>query len=303
MRQIQQSELYEQLVIAIEAQDLKEVTKLIQDKKVDVNSVDEEECTLLHKAAIKRCPKIVEALIEKGADVNKVDKNGRTFLHYVIDNGHREVCQTILIHIAKLEAIDSYISKENLQLINISEERNNNYLQYLRNCKKEVQVIKERNESLYNLLRENEVKKMLGIWEKNENVRNEFDNEESLKKQYPEYAHILINKANAVKKEIFLHNYKPLIDVLSKNYECNLKKMTFYDINQFFGRYENDIIVELAGIEKPLIEFVDLKNLGKREVPKLELYAFVQSIKNKGIDSNLECSNTEQLQELHRTFN
>lgn len=98
-------------------------------------------------------------------------------------------------HIAKLEAIDPYISKENLQFINASEERNNNYLQHLRNCKKEVQMIKERNESLYNFLRENDVNKMLGIWEKNENVRNEFDNEESLKKLYPEYAHILINKA------------------------------------------------------------------------------------------------------------
>ncbi|WP_265015189.1 hypothetical protein [Wolbachia endosymbiont (group B) of Camptogramma bilineatum] len=52
---------------------------------------------------------------------------------------------------------------------------------------------------------------MVDIWEKNENVRNEFDNEKGLKGKYPEYADILINKANKVKKEIFLHNQKPLI--------------------------------------------------------------------------------------------
>lgn len=55
-------------------------------------------------------------------------------------------------------------------------------------------------------MRESDVNKMVDIWEKNENVRNEFDNEKGLKGKYPEYADILINKANKVKKEIFLHN-------------------------------------------------------------------------------------------------
>lgn len=70
--------------------------------------------------------------------------------------------------------------------------------------------------SLYDFLKGSNVNELVSIWEKNEDVCNNFYNQESLKEQYPEYAHILINKANKAKKEIFQHNHKPLIRVLSK---------------------------------------------------------------------------------------
>ncbi|WP_264954023.1 MULTISPECIES: ankyrin repeat domain-containing protein [unclassified Wolbachia] len=184
---------------------LKIVQALLKNK-ADVNVTDNYGNTPLHKAIfrghldtvktafIDRL-EIVEALLENGADINITDKHDYAPLFLAHRWKHEVIVNSIVKHIAKLEAIDSYVSKDNLQFINASEEMNNNYLQHLRNCKKEVQMIKERNGSLYNFLRENDVNKMLGIWKKNENVRNEFDNEESLKKLYPEYAHILINKA------------------------------------------------------------------------------------------------------------
>ncbi|WP_264336644.1 ankyrin repeat domain-containing protein [Wolbachia endosymbiont (group B) of Chorthippus brunneus] len=186
------------------------IVQALLKTEADVNVTDNYGNTPLHKAIfrghldtvktafIDRL-EIVEALLENGADINITDKHDDTSLFLAHRWKHEVIVNSIVKHIAKLKAIDSYVSKDNLQFINASEERNNNYLQHLRNCKKEVQMIKERNEPLYNFLRENDVNKMLGIWEKNENVRNEFDNEESLKKQYPEYAHILINKAKGAR--------------------------------------------------------------------------------------------------------
>ncbi|WP_264686114.1 MULTISPECIES: ankyrin repeat domain-containing protein [unclassified Wolbachia] len=218
--------------------------KVLIEAGADINAKDKNERTPLHIAAVKGYTEIVKVLIDLGADINAKDKNKKTPLHRATEIGFTDICEVILNHIARLEVAGLYVSEENLQkkneFITTSTERYNNYLQHLKNCEEEVKKIKERNKSLYDFLRENDVNKMAGIWEQNENVRNEFDNEENLKKLYPEYAHILINKADEVKKEIFLHNNKPLVDFLSTHYRYDFQKAKFFGMERFFEVHKND---------------------------------------------------------------
>ncbi|MGL9717345.1 MAG: hypothetical protein ACR5K9_01345 [Wolbachia sp.] len=128
-------------------------------------------------------------------------------------------------------------------------------------------------------------------------------NQENLQKQYPEYAHILINKANEVEREIFLHNHKPLIDAFSTYYRCDFKTMTFAGIKNFFAVHKGDIVIELVDIElSPIefielshIEFVDFKNTKERHIPKLELQVFTEVVRK---NAHLDSPNAEQ----HRTL-
>ncbi len=144
---------------------------------------------------------------------------------------------------------------------------------------------------------------MAGIWEQNENVRNEFDNEENLKKLYPEYAHILINKADEVKKEIFLHNNKPLVDFLSTHYRYDFQKAKFFGMERFFEVHKNDFKEERVGVRNnTLFYFVDF-NVEKRYAPKLKLQAFVETIGNEGVNSNLHHPHTEQTQGASQSLN
>ncbi|BET33542.1 MULTISPECIES: ankyrin repeat domain-containing protein [Wolbachia] len=281
--------------------------KVLIEAGADINAKDKNERTPLHIAAVKGYTEIVKVLIDLGADINAKDKNKKTPLHRATEIGFTDICEVILNHIARLEVAGLYVSEENLQkkneFITTSTERYNNYLQHLKNCEEEVKKIKERNKSLYDFLRENDVNKMAGIWEQNENVRNEFDNEENLKKLYPEYAHILINKADEVKKEIFLHNNKPLVDFLSTHYRYDFQKAKFFGMERFFEVHKNDFKEERVGVRNnTLFYFVDF-NVEKRYAPKLKLQAFVETIGNEGVNSNLHHPNTEQTQGASQSLN
>ncbi|WP_353281718.1 ankyrin repeat domain-containing protein [Wolbachia endosymbiont (group B) of Horisme vitalbata] len=343
MKQIEQRELYKNLDNASGELNSEEFIRLIKDNKVDVNAKDKDERTPLHHAAhrlsteevkvlieagadvnsVDRCGwtplfasiisyygefrNIIKVLIDLGADINAKDKNKKTPLHWATEMRFTDICEVILNHIARLEVAGLYVSEENLQkkneFITTSTERYNNYLQHLKNCEEEVKKIKERNKSLYDFLRENDVNKMAGIWEQNENVRNEFDNEENLKKLYPEYAHILINKADEVKKEIFLHNHRPLIDVLSENYKGDFQKMSFAGIKNSLMFHNNDYsyIQQETGVT--LINCLDFEDVKERHVPKLKVRVFAEMIQNKGINSNIEFSSTEQTQGASQSLN
>ncbi|WP_264687122.1 MULTISPECIES: ankyrin repeat domain-containing protein [unclassified Wolbachia] len=331
-----------ELLDAVRKRDMKEFVRLIK-AGADINAKDKDERTPLHHAAQRLSTEEVKVLIEAGADVNSVDRCGwtplitsimcfygeftdiikvlidlgadinakdkskKTPLHWATEMGFTDICEVILNHIARLEVAGLYVSEENLQkkneFITTSTERYNNYLQHLKNCEEEVKKIKERNKSLYDFLRENDVNKMAGIWEQNENVRNEFDNEENLKKLYPEYAHILINKADELKKEIFLHNHRPLIDVLSENYKGDFQKMSFAGIKNSLMFHNNDYsyIQQETGVT--LINCLDFEDVKERHVPKLKVRVFAEMIQNKGINSNIEFSSTEQTQGASQSLN
>lgn len=89
-----------------------------------------------------------------------------------------------------------------------------------------------------------------------------------------------------IEKRIFLHNHKPLIGVLAERYGHDFHTMKFTDIKTFFQEYKDDIILELRGIEKHLIDFVDFKDIIKVHPPRLELCAFAEAIKNEIINES-----------------
>lgn len=281
--------------------------KVLIEAGADVNAVDKDEFTPLYMPVLYcygNITDIVKLLIEAGADVNKVSMSG-TLFHWADRMNRTNIYDIVLNQIARLEIAGLYVSSSNLnkkqELISDSRNLHNDYLQYLENSRREVKKMEKENKPLYDFLKESDIAKLVSIFEKNEGVRSILDDQKGLRKQYSEYAYILISKANEVKKEIFLHNHKPLIDVLSKNYEKDFQKMSFVGIRNFFDVHRNDYRVKDRSIS--LINFVDLEDIATRNVPKLKVRALVEEIKNKVINSNLECPSTEQPQELNRAFN
>nr|AFV33485.1 ankyrin domain protein [Wolbachia endosymbiont of Drosophila simulans] len=223
---------------------------------------------------------IVKLLIEEGADVNAVNSNGDTPLRFADRNGHIDTVKALINYVTKLEAADLYVSQKNLEeknrLIGDLHDLHSSYPQHLQNCKKEVKKIEKESQELHSFLKKSDINELISVWERNADIQNQIDNHDNLKEQYPEYAHILINKANEVKKEIFLHNHKPLIDALSAHYKCDIKTMTFAGIENFFKVVHRDDFKEKLGNGGiTLKNFVDLKNVEKRDdVPKLGVIAF-----------------------------
>ncbi|MCX3064435.1 ankyrin repeat domain-containing protein [Wolbachia endosymbiont of Drosophila pseudotakahashii] len=223
---------------------------------------------------------IVKLLIGKGADVNAVNSNGDTPLRFADRNGHIDTVKALINYVTKLEAADLYVSQKNLEeknrLIGDLHDLHSSYPQHLQNCKKEVKKIEKESQELHSFLKKSDINELISVWERNADIQNQIDNHDNLKEQYPEYAHILINKANEVKKEIFLHNHKPLIDALSAHYKCDIKTMTFAGIENFFKVVHRDDFKEKLGNGGiTLKNFVDLKNVEKRDdVPKLGVIAF-----------------------------
>ncbi|WP_425386623.1 ankyrin repeat domain-containing protein [Wolbachia endosymbiont (group A) of Barypeithes pellucidus] len=186
-----------------------EIVKSLVEKGADVNAVDLfSQCTPLHYAARHGSAEIVKFLVEKGADVTRAVSE-RTLCTYRLSLDVGEVLvRHILIKNPRMKKPNSVIEK-------LSE--------YWDRCLDEVKRLEEEeNKPLYDFLKASNTNTLISMWKKDESVRGKFDNQESLQEQYPEYAHTLIDQANKVKKEIFLHSHKPLIDALSTYYEYDL---------------------------------------------------------------------------------
>lgn len=138
----------------------------------------------------------------------------------------------MIVHITKLKAAGLFINQRNIlfmdELVRFWRGRNNNFLQNLprwfSKFNKEVLKLKKENSVLYTFLRESNINVLVKMWEESEYIRNKFigrdlnkELKEILKERYSKYADILINKADDIRRKIFLHNNKLLLDPLSEH--------------------------------------------------------------------------------------
>ncbi|WP_143689246.1 hypothetical protein [Wolbachia endosymbiont of Nilaparvata lugens] len=217
----------------------------------------------------------------------------------------------MIVHITKLKAAGLFINQRNIQfmdeLVRFWRERNNNFLQNLprwfSKFNKEVSKLKKENSVLYTFLRESNINVLVKMWEESEYIRNKFigrdlnkELKEILKERYSKYADILINKADDIRRKIFLHNNKLLLDPLSEHYQYSFKDMTFTDIRNFFDVHKEDFRKKS---QISLIDLIDLSDV-RKNTPILKVQAFVEIIRNVKPSRNLDNSNAEQLQAIDR---
>ena len=63
------------------------IEQVIQNKSIDINKVNEEGNTILHKEVVLKNNDLAMRLMEEGADPTILDKNGKNFLFYAISKG------------------------------------------------------------------------------------------------------------------------------------------------------------------------------------------------------------------------
>lgn len=73
-----------------------------------MNYMFNDECTLLHIAALNGCLDIVKYLIEqKRVEVNQADKESCTALHWAARNGYSKIVNALIASEAKVKALDT----------------------------------------------------------------------------------------------------------------------------------------------------------------------------------------------------
>lgn len=213
----------------------------------------------------------------------------------------------MIVHITKLKAAGLFINQRNIQfmdeLVRFWRGRNNNFLQNLprwfSKFNKEVSKLKKENSVLYTFLRESNINVLVKMWEESEYIRNKFigrdlnkELKEILKERYSKYADILINKADDIRRKIFLHNNKLLLDPLSEHYQYSFKDMTFTDIRNFFDVHKEDFRKKS---QISLIDLIDLSDV-RKNTPILKIQAFTKIIRNAAPSRDLNNPNAEQHQ-------
>ncbi|MGL9779435.1 MAG: ankyrin repeat domain-containing protein [Wolbachia sp.] len=265
------------------------VELLLNADKINVNAEGKYESTPLYWAAARGYTEIVSALIDRGADINARDKQGRTPLHRAVRCDSKEAAKLLIAHKVKLNPG----AQKPEYLVQHNSDSTREMSEYWDRCLDEYKKLEKEDKLLHNFLKEKEsdTSTLVSIWEKNEDICNRFDKQESLQEQYPEYAHILISKASEVKKEIFLHNYKPLVNVLSIYYERDFQTMRFTDIETFFEEYSNGQLFE--NIEMPQSNFVDCKDVKRKHIPTLRVCA-LSKVRNEVPRGRLDNPDVEQ---------
>ena len=71
----------------------------------DVNAVDEEGTTFLHRACLHRRANIIQLLIQRGANVNAASPYGLTPLHSVCFKGYTDIAQFLIKNDANINAV------------------------------------------------------------------------------------------------------------------------------------------------------------------------------------------------------
>ncbi|KAJ4009565.1 Nuclear factor NF-kappa-B p105 subunit [Fusarium irregulare] len=97
----------------------------------DINEVDSEGMTALHRACRDGRLKEIELLLSNGADLTAKHKSGSTALHYAVLNGRERILHLLLSQSAARQVIDGRDGKGNTALILAILRRNEAMLQSL----------------------------------------------------------------------------------------------------------------------------------------------------------------------------
>ncbi|WP_353285846.1 ankyrin repeat domain-containing protein [Wolbachia endosymbiont (group A) of Rhorus exstirpatorius] len=273
------------------ANDHKKIVEVLIASKASVNTKSENGWTPLHLAAENGHTDAVNALLAAEADVNLQNADGKTPLHLAVEKKHKSAAEFLIAHEIKLQG-------SNAQKPEYLVQHNSNFTremsEYWNRCLGEYEKLEEEDKLLHDFLKESDTSTLVSIWKKNEDICSKFDNQKSLQRQYPEYAYTLINKANEIKKEIFLHNHKPLIDALSTHYRRDFQAMIFAGIENFFKVHKDDFRKELGNGGITLINFVDFENFAERHAPTLKVRAFAKVIENNLSSESPDDQNIDQ---------
>ncbi|WP_338482557.1 ankyrin repeat domain-containing protein [Wolbachia endosymbiont (group A) of Ophion costatus] len=259
--------------------------------EADVNLQNADGKTPLHWATVNGHTDTVNALLAAEADVNLQNADGKTPLHLAVEKKHKSAAEFLIAHEIKLQG-------SNAQKPEYLVQHNSNFTremsEYWNRCLGEYEKLEEEDKLLHDFLKESDTSTLVSIWKKNEDICSKFDNQKSLQRQYPEYAYTLINKANEIKKEIFLHNHEPLIDALSTHYRRDFQAMIFAGIENFFKVHKDDFRKELGNGGITLINFVDFENFAERHAPTLKVRAFAKVIENNLSSESPDDQNIDQ---------
>ncbi|GFR24301.1 ankyrin repeat family protein [Trichonephila clavata] len=249
----------------------KDVVDALIDKGADVDKVSELGWwSPLHLAADRGHVDIVEALINKGADVNKISQGRYTPLSLAAQYGH--------INVARI-------------LINNGANVNGGYSTHLpiysaihRGRKEVIELLLEKGADINATKGGDGATPLLSA-----TYAGRKEVVELLLKKGAD-----VNKAVGIGISIFLYNHEPLlINVLPLHYLWK----TLDEIKAFLEENREKLKVKLGVHEKPLIDFVDFKDVAVRHTPRLELCAAVSAvIRNNAPSRNLGNPSSKQLQ-------
>ncbi|MFP3030623.1 MAG: ankyrin repeat domain-containing protein [Wolbachia sp.] len=303
----------------------KDVVDALIDKGADVDKVSEAGWwSPLHLAAARGYVDIVEALINKGADVNKISQGRYTPLSQAAQFGHVDVARILInnganvnggysthlpiysaIHGGRKEVIELLLEKGAdinateggdgaTPLLSATYKGRKEVVELL--LKKGADVNKADKYGRTPLswaVRKHKIDVCEPIV--NHITKLEADGLYVSPENLQLKAEIMPKIMSEIERKIFLYNHKPLIKVFQQKGFYFWYKLD--EIKAFLEENREKLKVKLGVREKPLIDFVDFKDVAVRHTPRLKLCAAVSAvIRNNAPSRNLGNLSNKQLQ-------
>ncbi|VVC27448.1 Adenine nucleotide alpha hydrolase-like domains,Ankyrin repeat-containing domain,Ankyrin repeat [Cinara cedri] len=248
------------LCVAAECGFVKIVKALLKKEDINVNVQDENGRTALYWAAVYGRGEVVNRLLNtEGIEVNTADNNGETALYWAAAGGHLKIVKALL----KKEGINVNAAGGNRETA-LHRAAAGGHLEIVKALLAAGADINLVNENGMNPLSKAIAHKKTDVYEHMIEHITELKNSGLQLSSY---------NLGFVEKMAFLHNHKPLIDVLSQYYGSDFQTMTLEEIENFFKKDTNDIVLKIGREEKYPIDLVDFGDVNERHEPKLKLHA------------------------------